>query len=83
MAKQSPMRQVNVRLSQESFDVIRASAFLDDASEAELVRKIVERYVTSASNDSDVQNALKLLNDKRHRSIRNVSDLTNRDRTSS
>jgi hypothetical protein len=70
--------QVNARLTQESYDVLRALAFVDEVTEAELLRQAVDDFLAPRKADRDVQAALKALAHRRGRSAGTVSDLPER-----
>lgn len=60
-------RQVNARLEQRAHDVVCAIAFVDGTSEAEVVRQAVDDLVARRENESDIQDALRLVAKRRAR----------------
>lgn len=63
----SRRRQVNARLEQRAHDVVRAIAFVDGTSEAEVVRQAVDDLVTRRGNEDDIQDALRIVAKRRDR----------------
>lgn len=55
--------QVNIRLSQRDYDVVRALIFLDDdkGSASDVLRNIVQNYLRQQAKDEEVAGAIELL----------------------
>jgi 3-hydroxyacyl-CoA dehydrogenase len=75
MSRESRSKQLNVRLTTSAHDVIRALAFLEDTSEADVVRQLVENFVSIRKTEPEVREALRLLAHHRARAEGTVSDL--------
>ncbi|MGH3622652.1 MAG: hypothetical protein ACRDQ5_12800 [Sciscionella sp.] len=75
MARDARTEQINVRLTRQAHDVLRALAFLEDSSEVGLVREVVDRFLTERAKDATVQEALRLLAHYRGRAEGTVADL--------
>lgn len=59
--------QVNTRLEQHAHDVVCAIAFVEGTSEAEVVRQAVESLVAQRERENDVQDALRLIANRKSR----------------
>jgi hypothetical protein len=70
-----------VRLTQEAYDVIRALAFVDDTTEAEIVRGVMDAFVDTHKSDSEVRDAQQLLARRRARREGKLTDIPKSRRT--
>ncbi|TDH57432.1 hypothetical protein [Mycobacterium talmoniae] len=59
--------QVNARLEQRAHDVVRAIAFVDGTSEAEVVRRAVADLVARRENEDDIKDVLQIVAKRRGR----------------
>lgn len=75
MAAPKRDKQVNVRLTQAEHDVIRAAAFVEDRSEADLVRDVVLAFVEARQVDPEVQDGLKVLARRRAKKSGKLTEL--------
>lgn len=58
MTGPAPRTQVNIRLDPRDADVLAAVAFLNDASGAEVLRPVVQAFLSQLRDDPEVQAAL-------------------------
>jgi len=59
--------QVNIRLTEGEHDVLRALAFLDNTSGADVLRDVVSSHLAQQAQDPDVRSALAALTARRAR----------------
>ena len=59
--------QVNARLEQHAHDVVRAIAFVEGSSEAEVVRQAVDDLVERREHENDIRDAIKIVSTRRAR----------------
>lgn len=80
MVNESSRRsQVNARLEPHAFDVVRAVAFVDETSEADVVRRAVDDLVAQREGDPEVREALKGLAHRRARKEGKVTEIRKAD----
>lgn len=57
--------QANVRLTPEEKDVLAASAFIEESSASEVVRRVVVAFLEQQKKDPQIQLALRALEERR------------------
>ena len=57
--------QANVRLTPEEKDVLAASAFIEESSASEVVRRVVVAFLEQQEKDPQIQLALRALEERR------------------
>ena len=56
----APQKQVNVRLDEETIELLDAAAWIDGLNLLDEVRTAIQRHAAEVAKDPDVQDALRL-----------------------
>lgn len=75
VSTEGPQRQVNVRLPEADYEILRTLAWLDKTTEAEIVRSILLDYIERRRHSESVQAAFRVQAHHQAEKVGKVSDL--------